>query len=131
MAADIRGHITDGCIVYSLVAGVMLPRLQQLLEHTDIVKPHFTWPKDCSDREWCHQCEITATFADLSMVEKTCPLSTNKDGEYIGVALLRILIAVFQRSNARLAIEGEWVCIILLPFRRLGNFLPISLILVQ
>ena len=94
VAADIRGHLTDGCIVYSLVAGVMLPRLQQLLEHTDIVKPHFTWPTDCSDRVWCHQCEITATFADLTMVEKTCPLSTSKDGEYVEVTLLCILIAV-------------------------------------
>ena len=94
VAADIRGHITDGCIVYSLVAGVMLSRLQQLLEHTDIVKPHFTWPTDCSDREWCHQCEITATFADLTMVEKTCPLSASKDGEYTGVTIFCIVIAV-------------------------------------
>lgn len=82
VAADIRGHIRDGCTVYSMIAGVMLPRLQKLLQHTDIVKPHYTWSQDCSSRQWSHQCEITATFADPSMVEKTCPLSTNKDGKY-------------------------------------------------
>ena len=46
-------------------------------------------------------------FADLSMVEKTCPLSVSKDGEYVGVALLCILIAVSQWSNARFSAEGE------------------------
>ncbi|KAI0222767.1 NADP-dependent oxidoreductase domain-containing protein 1 [Lamellibrachia satsuma] len=83
VAADIRGHIRDGCTVYNMIAGVMLPRLQKLLQHTDIVKPHYTWSQDCSSRQWSHQCEITATFADPSMVEKTCPLSTNKDGAVI------------------------------------------------
>ena len=82
VAEDIRGHISDGCIIYSMIAGVTLPRLQKLLDHTDIVKPHFTWPHDCSQRRWCHQCEMTATFADLAMVEKTCPLSLNKEGTY-------------------------------------------------
>ena len=101
VAEDIRGHISDGCIIYSMIAGVTLPRLQKLLDHTDIVKPHFAWPQDCSKRPWCHQCEMTATFANPAMVEKTCPLSLNKEGTCMFCYYIMIAQATTTKCSSK------------------------------
>jgi hypothetical protein len=82
VAEDIKGHIRKGCIVYSVVSAVPIPRLKQLLAYSNILRPEFEWGPD--DQPWDHTLEVTAAFCRADILQLTCPLSLDKQSKYIG-----------------------------------------------
>ena len=79
VAEDIKTHIQKGCIVYSLISAVPIPRLKQLLSYSNVLRPEYQW--GTGDEPWDHTLEVTAAFCRPEILQLTCPLSLNKKGE--------------------------------------------------
>ncbi|XP_062916294.1 NADP-dependent oxidoreductase domain-containing protein 1 [Mobula hypostoma] len=73
VSSQIRGHISKTCIVYSLVTAVPAKRLQNLLGHSNIVRPQYIIQKD----PWLYLWEKYRTVVEgllvQEVVEETSP----------------------------------------------------------
>ncbi|XP_040189126.1 NADP-dependent oxidoreductase domain-containing protein 1 [Rana temporaria] len=73
VCAEIRGHLPEWCVVYSLVSAVPLPRVTGLLGHSGVIRPEYQCdPKD--DGPQCHHHgSLTKALKDGSLVRATIP----------------------------------------------------------
>lgn len=79
IAEEIKGYISNRCIVYCLASALTLPRVVQLLEHNQVILPQYEWDEQNVTRAtWDYTLEITSAFANDRMIEQTCPLSFHK-----------------------------------------------------
>ena len=60
-----------------------MPRMRQLLEFTNIIRPEFEWSEESGANPWDYTLDVTGTFAVPKMVTQTCPLFLNKDGKIL------------------------------------------------
>ncbi|KAG8448992.1 hypothetical protein GDO86_015887 [Hymenochirus boettgeri] len=77
---QVRKHLKKTSIVYSLVSGVPLPRLKQMLTHSNIVKPDYKWK--AGEGEWVSskKISIAAALKDVTFIESTIPGNTLNGG---------------------------------------------------
>ncbi|XP_036124185.1 NADP-dependent oxidoreductase domain-containing protein 1 [Molossus molossus] len=61
-----------GCIVYSFVAAVPIPRLKRLLNHTNILRPQYKCVEGFANI-WTGNKEVTAALQDPVILQATCP----------------------------------------------------------
>lgn len=80
IAEELSGKLPSKTLVYSLVSGIPLVRLKQLLRHSNIIQPQYTWNDNNNEKPWDYHMEITGTFTNREMLEQTCPLCINKQG---------------------------------------------------
>jgi len=78
VAEEIRGHIMKGCIVYSLVSAVSIPRLKQLLGYNNIIHPEIEFSE--IEAPWDYTMDITGAFCKREILEQTCPITWKKQG---------------------------------------------------
>ncbi|NP_001072734.1 NADP-dependent oxidoreductase domain-containing protein 1 [Xenopus tropicalis] len=80
ICTEIRDHLKKACIVYSLVSGVPLSRLKQLLSHSSIIRPDYKY--EAKDGALVHgkKRTITANLKDLSVVKSTSIGIFQKEG---------------------------------------------------
>ncbi|XP_073465224.1 NADP-dependent oxidoreductase domain-containing protein 1 [Aquarana catesbeiana] len=73
VCAEIRGHLPEWCVVYSLVSAVPLLRVMGLLGHSNVIRPEYQCdPKD--GEPLCHQHgSLTKALRDGSLVRATIP----------------------------------------------------------
>ncbi|XP_072284518.1 NADP-dependent oxidoreductase domain-containing protein 1 isoform X1 [Pyxicephalus adspersus] len=73
VCAEIRGQLSEGCVVYSLVSAVPLSRLMGLLSHSNVIRPEYKCdPRD--DQPMCHQHNsLTERLKDGPLVRATIP----------------------------------------------------------
>lgn len=71
------------CLLYTFVLSVTSPKLKYLLNFSNIIKPEITWDNDCAEKEWDYTLHINTALERPSVVEKTSPLSLNKESEYL------------------------------------------------
>ncbi|KAK2169669.1 hypothetical protein LSH36_8g13001 [Paralvinella palmiformis] len=76
VAEEIRGHIMKGCIVYSLVSAVSIPRLKQLLGYNNIIHPEIEFSE--IEAPWDYTMDITGAFCKREILEQTCPITWKK-----------------------------------------------------
>ncbi|XP_031211396.1 NADP-dependent oxidoreductase domain-containing protein 1 isoform X2 [Mastomys coucha] len=72
---EIQSKLDKSCIVYSLVSAIPLPRLKNLLNHTNILRPQYQFIEDF-DNIWGENEEVPSALQDTTIIRGTCPYST-------------------------------------------------------
>ncbi|XP_078089275.1 NADP-dependent oxidoreductase domain-containing protein 1 [Mustelus asterias] len=74
VSSQIRGSISESCIVYSLITAVPAARLKNLLAHSSIVKPHYSFHKiNPWSKVWITGKSPIEALADQEVIEMTSP----------------------------------------------------------
>ncbi|KAK3094039.1 hypothetical protein FSP39_023312 [Pinctada imbricata] len=73
IAEEIKDHIPQASIVYSLVASFSPKRLKQLLLTTNIIHPVYTWAPE-GQVKWDISCNVNTTLENPATVRRLCPL---------------------------------------------------------
>ncbi|XP_063295721.1 NADP-dependent oxidoreductase domain-containing protein 1 [Pelobates fuscus] len=68
---EIRNHVGEGCIVYSLVSAVPLSRLNQLLGSRGVIRPEYRVVWTETSQEWDKNWTITAALRNATIVRST------------------------------------------------------------
>ncbi|XP_043118352.1 NADP-dependent oxidoreductase domain-containing protein 1 [Puntigrus tetrazona] len=78
VCADVRRHLSSGCLVYSFTSAVPLNRLAVLLDHSSVIKPRYGFVA-CSDvdRAWLLHGQLTSALQDEEVISASLPLSMN------------------------------------------------------
>ena len=69
-----------------MVSAMPVSRIRQLLGTDSVIRPEYKWDVGNADRSWDLTLDVSAVFALPELVELTCPLSFNKEGEEHEVA---------------------------------------------
>ncbi|CAI9567279.1 unnamed protein product [Staurois parvus] len=81
VCAEIRGHLPEWCVVYSLVSAMPLPRVTGLLAHSNVIRPEYQCDPT-EDGPQCHQyVSLTETLRDESLVRTTIPVEPQDGGK--------------------------------------------------
>uniref|UniRef100_A0A671S610 NADP-dependent oxidoreductase domain-containing protein 1 n=2 Tax=Sinocyclocheilus anshuiensis TaxID=1608454 RepID=A0A671S610_9TELE len=96
VCADIRCHLSSGCLVYSFTSAVPLNRLAVLLDHSSIIKPQYEFVAcDEVNRIWHLHDQVTAALQDKDVISASVPLSMNGglflDQRWISAVLYSLL----------------------------------------
>ncbi|XP_067848223.1 NADP-dependent oxidoreductase domain-containing protein 1 [Heptranchias perlo] len=73
VSSQIRGYISETCIVYSLVTAVPVPRLKQLLAHNTIVRPQYSFAGGSWAKLWNIHRNATGVLLNQEIIEVTSP----------------------------------------------------------
>lgn len=73
ISSQIRGHLAKTCVVYSLVTAVPSRRLQNLLGHSNILKPHYNVPGITWTKLWERSKNIVDGLLPQDVIEHSCP----------------------------------------------------------
>ncbi|KAM6202665.1 NADP-dependent oxidoreductase domain-containing protein 1 [Rhynchocyon petersi] len=74
ICVEIQNSLEKTCLVYSFVAAIPVPRLKLLLNHTNILRPHYQCV-DKFDNIWGVNKKITDALQDPVILRATCPYS--------------------------------------------------------
>ena len=83
VANEIKGHLLEDTIVYSLIAAVPTARLRLLLGFSNILHAEFAWEKPIEPDEWDESSDVIGTFSKRVFLEKTCPLSLSEGKQHL------------------------------------------------
>ncbi|XP_036286238.1 NADP-dependent oxidoreductase domain-containing protein 1 [Pipistrellus kuhlii] len=72
ICSEINTSFRKDSIVYSLVSAIPIPRLKRLLNHTNILRPHYQCVEGFANI-WQSNREITAALQDPVILLATCP----------------------------------------------------------
>ncbi|KAK1339396.1 hypothetical protein QTO34_020079 [Cnephaeus nilssonii] len=72
ICAEIHTSFKKDSIVYSFVAAIPIPRLKRLLDHSNILRPHYQCVEGFANI-WQSNREITAALQDPVILQATCP----------------------------------------------------------
>ncbi|XP_055449098.1 NADP-dependent oxidoreductase domain-containing protein 1 [Psammomys obesus] len=68
---EIQNKLERTCLVYSFVSAIPLPRLKLLLNHTNILRPHYQF--EDSDNIWGQNQSMADALKDPEILRATCP----------------------------------------------------------
>ncbi|XP_053545222.1 NADP-dependent oxidoreductase domain-containing protein 1 [Bombina bombina] len=80
VCAEIRNHLQESCIVYSLASAVPLPRLKQLLSHSSVIRLKYRYESKVNEQELDKKGTITAVLRDASVVKTLIPGDPEQGG---------------------------------------------------
>ncbi|XP_051010194.1 NADP-dependent oxidoreductase domain-containing protein 1 [Acomys russatus] len=97
---EIQAKLEKTCIVYSFVSAVPLPRLKLLLNHTNIIRPQYSFTEDLNNI-WGDNRNITDALEDPVILRATCPYS-NVGGVILNTKWLEgVFYAIINICTAR------------------------------
>ncbi|KAM4690243.1 NADP-dependent oxidoreductase domain-containing protein 1 [Rhinophrynus dorsalis] len=88
ICAEIREHLRDTCIVYSLVSAVPLSRLKQLLSHSGVIRPEYRCDGGEQGQDRGNKGTITADLRNALILKTTNLGNPLRGGVYVVSRLL-------------------------------------------
>ncbi|KAM5129959.1 NADP-dependent oxidoreductase domain-containing protein 1 [Mantella aurantiaca] len=73
VCAEIRGHLPEWCVVYSLVSAVPLPRVTGLLGHSGVIRPEYQCDPKEDELQRRQYASVAEALRDGSLVRATIP----------------------------------------------------------
>ena len=83
IATDIRPALPPHTIIVSLVSATPVAKLCQLLGTTNVLRPDATAMMPPAEWNWDITVDIEKSLGTGTTLEKTCPLSSSKQGDFI------------------------------------------------
>ncbi|XP_043929844.1 NADP-dependent oxidoreductase domain-containing protein 1 [Protopterus annectens] len=78
ICSEIKGRLSESCIVYSLITAVPIPRLKQLLCHSAILRPEYVFTGGYTGDIWKKGRTVSAALKDSAVIKATWPYSPSE-----------------------------------------------------
>eukprot|EP00111_Clytia_hemisphaerica_P023044 TCONS_00067798-protein len=81
VATEIKGHLSPGCLVYTVLTGLSASRIAGLIEHDLVYKPCYVYCKEeyAIEKEWSYGLSIVGCLAINDFKQLTIPLVPLED----------------------------------------------------